>query len=77
VKRREFIAGLGGVAAWPLMARGQKPTVPLIGYLSFTSPDERPTLLTAFLQGLEQAGYVVGRNVTWKPGSPAKRWRII
>ena len=37
--------------------------MPVLGYLSFTSPDERPTLLTAFLQGLEQAGYVVGRNV--------------
>jgi putative ABC transport system substrate-binding protein len=35
----------------------------VVGYLSFTSPDERPTLLKAFLQGLEQAGYLIGRNV--------------
>jgi len=43
--------------------RAQQPALPVIGYLSFTSPDEQPTLLTAFQQGLEQAGYVVGRNV--------------
>jgi hypothetical protein len=38
--------------------------MPVIGYLAFTSPDERPTLLAAFLKGLEQAGYVVGK--TWR-----------
>jgi len=37
--------------------------MPVIGYLSFTSPDERPTLLAAFRQGLEQAGFVIGKNV--------------
>ena len=37
--------------------------MPVIGYLAFTSPDERPTLLAAFLKGLEKAGYVVGQNV--------------
>jgi putative tryptophan/tyrosine transport system substrate-binding protein len=46
-----------------VVARAQQTAMPVIGYLSFTLPDERPTLLTAFLQGLEQAGYVVGRNV--------------
>ena len=49
--------------SWPLAARAQQPAMPVIGYLSFTSPDDRPTLLAAFLQGLEQAGYVVGKNV--------------
>ena len=63
MKRREVIAALGSAAAWPLVARAQQPAMPVIGYLSFTSPDERPTLLTAFLQGLEQAGYAPGRNV--------------
>jgi putative tryptophan/tyrosine transport system substrate-binding protein len=65
MRRREFIALLGGATAgWPLAAHGQQqPVMPLIGYLCFTSPEERPTLLAAFLQGLEQAGYVVGQNV--------------
>jgi len=62
VKRREFIGLVGAAAAWPLAARAQQP-LPVIGYLSLTSPEERPTLLTAFLKGLESAGYVVGRNV--------------
>lgn len=64
MRRRQFLGLLGGAAfAYPLAARAQQPALPVVGYLSFTSPDERPTLLTAFLQGLEQAGYVVGRNV--------------
>jgi len=64
MRRREFITLFSGVAAvWPLVARAQERALPVIGYLSFTSPDERPTLLTAFLQGLEQAGYLVGRDV--------------
>ncbi|HYC17293.1 MAG TPA: ABC transporter substrate-binding protein [Pseudolabrys sp.] len=64
MRRRNFIVLLGGVTAtWPLVVRGQQAAMPVVGYLSFTSPDERPTLVTAFRQGLEQAGYVVGRNV--------------
>jgi putative tryptophan/tyrosine transport system substrate-binding protein len=64
MRRREFIILLGSAgAAWPLAARAQQRSVPVIGYLSFTSPDERPTLLAAFLQGLEEANYVVGQNV--------------
>jgi putative tryptophan/tyrosine transport system substrate-binding protein len=64
MRRREFIALLGGATAgWSHAARAQQPAMPAIGYLAFTSPDERPTLLAAFLQGLEQAGYVVGQNV--------------
>jgi putative ABC transport system substrate-binding protein len=64
MRRREFIATLGGTVAWPMVARTQRhEPIPLIGYLSFTSPKERPTLLTAFQQGLEQTGYVAGRNV--------------
>jgi putative tryptophan/tyrosine transport system substrate-binding protein len=63
MKRRDFISLVGSAVAWPLAAHAQQPAMPVIGYLSFTSPDERPTLLTAFLEGLNRAGYVVGRNV--------------
>ena len=64
MRRRDFIRGMAGCAvAFPLAVRAQQPAMPVIGYLSFTSPDERPTLLAAFRQGLEQAGFVSGRNV--------------
>jgi putative ABC transport system substrate-binding protein len=64
MRRRDFIGLLGCAAAtWPLTALAQQSAKPVIGYLSYTSPSERPTLLAAFLQGLEQAGYVDGRNV--------------
>ena len=48
----------------PFHAQAQQQPLPVVGYLSFTSPDERPTLVAAFRQGLEQAGFVVGKNVT-------------
>ncbi len=62
MRRREFIAALS-VSALPLAALAQQPPIPTIGYLSLTSPEERPTLLAAFLKGLGLAGYAVGRNV--------------
>jgi putative ABC transport system substrate-binding protein len=63
-RRREFIAGLGGAAAWPVVARAQQPAVPVIGYLGTQSADDDYKNLTVpFLQGLKEAGYVEGRNV--------------
>jgi putative tryptophan/tyrosine transport system substrate-binding protein len=64
MRRRQFIAGLGGAAAWPLAARAQQPAMPVIGYLSFGSPGEGVGGVTAFLQGLAAAGYVEGRDLT-------------
>ena len=61
--RREFIAGLGSAAAWPVVARAQQPAVPVIGYLSFGTPREGVGGVSAFLQGLAAAGYVEGRDV--------------
>jgi putative ABC transport system substrate-binding protein len=64
VRRRDFIKVIVGLAAaFPLVTHAQHQTKPVIGYLSFTSPDERPTLVAAFRQGLEEAGFVIGQNV--------------
>jgi putative tryptophan/tyrosine transport system substrate-binding protein len=63
VRRREFIAGLGSAAAWPVVARAQQPATPVIGFLSARAAGEDAYLLTAFHQGLKEAGYVEGRNV--------------
>jgi putative tryptophan/tyrosine transport system substrate-binding protein len=63
VKRREFIAGLGSAAAWPLTARAQQQAIPIIGLLNQQTAETTASGLAAFRAGLEASGFVEGRNV--------------
>jgi putative tryptophan/tyrosine transport system substrate-binding protein len=63
MRRRQFIAGLGTVAAWPVVARAQQPTVPVIGYLSGANESSQAKVTAAFRRGLGEQGFAEGRNV--------------
>src|SRR5215211_6283188 len=63
MRRRELIAGLAGVAASPCAVKAQLPAMPVIGFLSGRSQDEASGDTAAFHQGLNEMGYVGGRNV--------------
>jgi len=64
IRRRKFIAGLGSVAAWPVVARAQQSAVPVIGYLGAQTADvDYKNITVPFLQGLKETGFVEGQNV--------------
>ena len=63
MRRRAFIALLGGAAAWPLAVRAQQPTMPVIGFMSTLSPESISNPVAGFHQGLKEAGYIESQNV--------------
>jgi putative tryptophan/tyrosine transport system substrate-binding protein len=74
MRRREFIAGLGGAAAWPVVARAQQQPVPVIGYLSTGFANDYKMVTVPFVQSLKENGYVEGQNVAieyrWAENNP-------
>ena len=68
IRRRDFVIllGCGAAAAWPLAARAQRSTAPVIGYLGGLSPDTYAPRLAAFHKGLGEIGYVEGRDVVFE-----------
>jgi len=64
MRRRDFIQGIvGSAAAWPLVAHAQQPALPVIGFLHSTSAGPNVGTVSAFREGLKQAGYVDGQNI--------------
>src|SRR5262247_3871366 len=64
MRRREFITWLGGVAAWPLAARAQQSTMPAVGFVYPGAPELSTGIVAAFRKGLNETGFIEGRNVT-------------
>ena len=73
MRRREFIVLVGSATAWPFAACAQQTGVPVIGFLSSRSPAESEAVVSAFRQGLGEAGYIAGQNVAidyrWAEGN--------
>jgi putative ABC transport system substrate-binding protein len=64
MKRREFLSGLGGAAAWPIAVRAQQPALPVVMLISGQGPEGEAQSGPAYINGLNETGYIVDRNVT-------------
>jgi putative ABC transport system substrate-binding protein len=77
MRRRQFIAGLGGAAVWPVVVRAQQPAMPVVGFLSAESAEVEYKIATIpVLQGLSETGYIEGQNVVveyrWAENQPER-----
>src|SRR5262245_11855391 len=63
MRRREFITLAGGVVAWPGTMNAQRPSTPIVGFMSSRSTEDTAHLIAAFLQGLRELGFIGGQNV--------------
>jgi putative tryptophan/tyrosine transport system substrate-binding protein len=76
MRRREFIALLGGAAMWPVAARARQPAMPLVGFLHPRSRADATTIIAAFGRGLRETGFVEGANLAieyrFGDGEPAR-----
>ena len=66
MRRRQFIAGLGSAAAWPVAAWAQQVGVAVVGYLHPSSPEPYASQVDAFKKGLSETGYVEGLNLAFE-----------
>jgi putative ABC transport system substrate-binding protein len=77
MRRREFIAGLGSTAAWPVVARAQQPAIPVIGILEFFASQPTSPFMQALHAGLADSGFIEGKNLSVEYRSANRNSRLL